>query len=57
MVNKIQLDIISDIVCPWCIIGYKRLISAILELNLEKKLKSYGTLLKLIQICQKKVKT
>ncbi|MFG0729057.1 DsbA family oxidoreductase [Photobacterium damselae] len=37
MVDKIQLDIISDIVCPWCIIGYKRLISAILELNLEKK--------------------
>ncbi|HIF9405504.1 TPA: DsbA family oxidoreductase [Photobacterium damselae] len=37
MVDKIQLDIISDIVCPWCIIGYKRLISAVLELNLENK--------------------
>ncbi|MDC5818399.1 DsbA family oxidoreductase [Vibrio europaeus] len=23
--NKIRIDIVSDVVCPWCIIGYKRL--------------------------------
>lgn len=23
--NKIEIDIVSDVVCPWCVIGYKRL--------------------------------
>ncbi|RJX68932.1 DsbA family oxidoreductase [Vibrio sinensis] len=23
--NNIRIDIVSDIVCPWCVIGYKRL--------------------------------
>jgi len=35
MSNKIQLDIVSDVVCPWCIIGYKRLEKAIKELGVE----------------------
>lgn len=35
MSEKIKLDIISDVVCPWCIIGYKHLEAAIEELNLE----------------------
>ena len=26
---QIQIDIVSDIVCPWCIIGYKRLEKAL----------------------------
>ncbi|MDB2373756.1 DsbA family oxidoreductase [Psychrosphaera haliotis] len=37
MNNKIKLDIISDVVCPWCIIGYKHLEAAIEELNLWDK--------------------
>lgn len=37
MNNKIKLDIISDIVCPWCIIGYKHLETAINELGLQDK--------------------
>ena len=38
MKNKIKIDIVSDVVCPWCIIGYKRLVQAIKELNLEDKI-------------------
>ena len=37
MNNKIKLDIISDVVCPWCIIGYNHLQAAIEELNLQDK--------------------
>jgi len=37
MNDKIKLDIISDVVCPWCIIGYKRLEAAINELDLQDR--------------------
>lgn len=37
MTTKIKLDIISDVVCPWCIIGYKHLEAAILVL-IDKKI-------------------
>ena len=37
MSKKIKLEIISDVVCPWCIIGYKHLEAAISELNLQDK--------------------
>jgi predicted DsbA family dithiol-disulfide isomerase len=37
MSNKIKLDIISDVVCPWCIVGYRHLDEAIKELGLENK--------------------
>jgi len=34
--NKIlKIDIVSDIVCPWCTIGYKRLEKAIIELGIQ----------------------
>jgi len=35
MKEKIKIDIVSDVVCPWCTIGYKRLEKAITELGLE----------------------
>lgn len=35
MTNKIKIDIISDVVCPWCIVGYNHLAAAIAELNLH----------------------
>lgn len=35
MTKKLQIDIISDVVCPWCIIGYKNLIQAINELGVQ----------------------
>ena len=35
MNNKIKLDIISDVVCPWCIIGYRRLEKAISEMGIQ----------------------
>lgn len=35
--DKIKIDIISDVVCPWCAIGYKRLSQAINELNIKDK--------------------
>ena len=37
MSNKIKIDIISDVVCPWCIIGYGNLKKAITELALEDR--------------------
>lgn len=38
MTTKIKLDIISDVVCPWCIIGYKRIQQAISEMGIEDKI-------------------
>lgn len=35
MAEKIKVTIISDVVCPWCIIGYKRLEAAIAELGIQ----------------------
>ena len=35
MANKLKIDIVSDVVCPWCTIGYKRLEKAIKELGVE----------------------
>jgi len=35
MTKKIKIDIVSDVVCPWCTIGYKRLEKAISELGVE----------------------
>lgn len=37
MTDKIKLDIISDVVCPWCIVGYKHLEAAINELGLQDR--------------------
>jgi predicted DsbA family dithiol-disulfide isomerase len=30
--KKVQIDIVSDVACPWCAIGYKRLEQAMGEL-------------------------
>lgn len=38
MSNKLKIDIVSDVVCPWCTIGYKRLEKAIAELGLENQI-------------------
>lgn len=35
--KKIKIDIVSDVVCPWCAVGYKRLSTAIKELNMQDK--------------------
>jgi len=37
MSKRIIVDIISDVVCPWCVIGYKNLQTAIDELGLNDK--------------------
>jgi len=37
LTNKIQIDIISDVVCPWCVVGYKRLTQAMKELGVEDR--------------------
>lgn len=31
--KKVRIDIVSDVVCPWCIIGYKRLEQALSTLS------------------------
>lgn len=38
MSQTIKLDVVSDVVCPWCIIGYKRLEQAIRELGIEDRI-------------------
>ncbi|MEH0758829.1 DsbA family oxidoreductase [Vibrio sp. 16] len=38
MNNTIKLDIISDVVCPWCIIGYNHLKAAIEHLGIEERI-------------------
>lgn len=35
MSQKLKIDIVSDVVCPWCTIGYKRLEKSIKELSIE----------------------
>ncbi|GGW60723.1 putative DsbA family dithiol-disulfide isomerase [Winogradskyella epiphytica] len=35
MKEKLKIDVVSDVVCPWCTIGYKRLEKAISELGLQ----------------------
>src|SRR5680860_609035 len=37
MKDKIKIDIVSDVVCPWCTIGYKRLENAISELGVQDR--------------------
>ena len=31
--TKLRIDIVSDVVCPWCIIGYKQLERALSQLG------------------------
>nr|WP_319554495.1 DsbA family oxidoreductase [uncultured Vibrio sp.] len=38
MNNTVKIDIISDVVCPWCIIGYNHLTAAINELGIEDRI-------------------
>lgn len=33
----LHIDIVSDVVCPWCVVGYKRLEAALNELQLGDK--------------------
>ena len=33
--SQLKIDIVSDVVCPWCAIGYKKLSGAITELGNE----------------------
>ncbi|CAA0112783.1 Uncharacterised protein [BD1-7 clade bacterium] len=33
--NALRIDIVSDVVCPWCVIGFYRLKQAISDLSLE----------------------
>lgn len=37
MASLINIDIISDVSCPWCIIGYRALAAAIDQLNMQSE--------------------
>ena len=37
LTDKINVDIISDVMCPWCVVGYKRFEQALKELGVEDK--------------------
>lgn len=34
--SELQIDIVSDVVCPWCFIGKRRLEAALRELKIER---------------------
>ena len=36
--QPLKIDIVSDVVCPWCTIGYKRLEKAISELGIQDQI-------------------
>jgi predicted DsbA family dithiol-disulfide isomerase len=38
MKEKLKIDIVSDVVCPWCTIGYKRLEKAIADLDIKDQI-------------------
>lgn len=38
LADKIKIDMVSDVVCPWCIIGYKRLEKAINEMGIQDQI-------------------
>jgi len=38
MTKTLKIDLVSDVVCPWCTIGYKRLEKAITELGLQDQI-------------------
>ena len=38
MKEKLKLDFISDVTCPWCVVGYKRLEQAIKEMGLQDRI-------------------
>ena len=38
MKKTLKIDIVSDVVCPWCTIGYKRLEKAISELGIQDQI-------------------
>lgn len=33
--NKLKISMVSDVVCPWCVIGYKHMETALQNLNME----------------------
>ena len=33
--QPLKIDIVSDVVCPWCVIGYRQLAQALRETNTE----------------------
>jgi predicted DsbA family dithiol-disulfide isomerase len=39
LTDKISVDIISDVMCPWCLVGYKRFEQALKQLGVEDKFK------------------
>ncbi len=38
MAKKIKIDVVSDVVCPWCAVGYKRLEQAIKEMGIQDQI-------------------
>lgn len=39
MENVLQIDIVSDVVCPWCIVGFKQLEAAIAQTGVSAAVK------------------
>ena len=33
-----RIDIVSDVVCPWCVIGYKQLEHALYETGIQAEI-------------------
>ncbi len=39
MSSKVQIDFVSDVVCPWCIVGYKQLERALEKTGIESEIR------------------
>lgn len=38
MSTPLRIDIVSDVMCPWCIIGYRQLVTALEATNIEHEI-------------------
>ncbi len=36
--QPLRIDIVSDVVCPWCVIGYRQLAEALKQTNTEHEI-------------------
>jgi predicted DsbA family dithiol-disulfide isomerase len=37
ILQQMRIDIVSDVYCPWCIIGFKALAQTLRQINLQSE--------------------
>ena len=41
MIKKLRIEIVSDVSCPWCVIGYRALDAALIDLGIRQSTELY----------------